>query len=176
MPGVRAIFHRANIGKISRSVMGKGMEGICVERRPPFEDDIIRYYGQYVAAVVALTYEQQLAAYRFLQKPDTLHLVMFRARGESVYLEIRGYLFHELSMDARLQVENIKETHQQFEVAAERHFLGKGDLVEVPAAQMDHRWRQPAFRKQITSPIRRVFRTTESRGEKWRANHSIRSA
>ena len=40
MPGVRAIFHRANIGKIFRSVMGKGMEGICIERRPPFEDDV----------------------------------------------------------------------------------------------------------------------------------------
>ena len=41
MPGVRAIFHRANIGKIFRSVLGKGMEGICVERRPPFEDDVV---------------------------------------------------------------------------------------------------------------------------------------
>src|ERR1700720_5046803 len=34
MPGVRAIFHRANIGKISRSTPGEGFEGICVERRP----------------------------------------------------------------------------------------------------------------------------------------------
>lgn len=76
--------------------------------------------------IVALTYEQQLAAYRFLQRPDTLHLRVFRARGDSVYREIRGYLFHELSMDARLQVENIKEAHQQFEVAAERAF----DLVQ----------------------------------------------
>jgi xanthine dehydrogenase YagR molybdenum-binding subunit len=57
MPGVRAILHRANIGKISRSVMGKGMEGICVERRPPFEDDVVRYYGQYVALAVADTFE-----------------------------------------------------------------------------------------------------------------------
>ena len=57
MPGVRAILHRANIGKISRSVMGKGMEGICVERRPPFEDDVVRYYGQYVALAVAETFE-----------------------------------------------------------------------------------------------------------------------
>src|SRR3977135_4241295 len=57
MPGVRAILHRANIGKISRSVMGKGFDGICVERRPPFEDDVIRYYGQYVALAVADTFE-----------------------------------------------------------------------------------------------------------------------
>src|SRR2546423_5792771 len=49
MPGVRAIFHRQNIGKIFRSVLEPGFGGICEERRPPFEDDVVRYYGQYVA-------------------------------------------------------------------------------------------------------------------------------
>src|SRR5919109_705124 len=34
MPGVRAILHRGNIGKIFRSVQEPGMEGICEERRP----------------------------------------------------------------------------------------------------------------------------------------------
>src|SRR5882757_6771997 len=57
MPGVRAIFHRENIGKIFRSVAGKGIDGICKERRPPFEDDIVRYYGQYIALAVADTFE-----------------------------------------------------------------------------------------------------------------------
>src|SRR3982074_2896420 len=52
MPGVRAIFHRENIGKISRSAKGEGFEGITDERRPPFEDDVIRYYGQYIALAV----------------------------------------------------------------------------------------------------------------------------
>ena len=62
MPGVRAIFHRANIGKIFRSVPGQGFEGICIERRPPFEDDVVRYYGQYVALAVADTFEAAKAA------------------------------------------------------------------------------------------------------------------
>jgi xanthine dehydrogenase YagR molybdenum-binding subunit len=62
MPGVRAIFHRGNIGKIFRSIKGKGMEGICIERRPPFEDDVVRYYGQYVALAVADTFEAAKAA------------------------------------------------------------------------------------------------------------------
>jgi xanthine dehydrogenase YagR molybdenum-binding subunit len=62
MPGVRAILHRQNIGKIFRSALGKGMEGICVERRPPFEDDVVRYYGQYVALAVADTFEAAKAA------------------------------------------------------------------------------------------------------------------
>src|SRR5262249_54081230 len=62
MPGVRAVLHRANIGKIYRSVLGDGFEGICEERRPPFEDDVVRYYGQYVALAVADTFEAARAA------------------------------------------------------------------------------------------------------------------
>ena len=62
MPGVRAIFHRDNIGKIFRSVPELGMEGICEERRPPFEDDVVRYYGQYIALAVADTFEAAKAA------------------------------------------------------------------------------------------------------------------
>src|SRR5687768_17543820 len=62
MPGVRAVFHRENIGKIFRSVPGPGFEGITDERRPPFEDDIVRYYGQYVALAVADTFEAAKAA------------------------------------------------------------------------------------------------------------------
>src|SRR5690348_7524906 len=62
MPGVRAILHRENIGKLYRSVKGLDFEGITDERRPPFEDDEIRYYGQYVACAVADTFEQATAA------------------------------------------------------------------------------------------------------------------
>src|SRR5467141_1307209 len=63
MPGVRAIFDRENIGKIFRSVQGpKGLHGIVDERRPPFEDDIVRYYGQYIALAVADTFEAAKAA------------------------------------------------------------------------------------------------------------------
>ena len=62
MPGVRAIFHRQNIGKIFRSVKEPGFAGICEERRLPFEDDVVRYYGQYVALAVADTFEAAKAA------------------------------------------------------------------------------------------------------------------
>src|SRR5882672_1586479 len=62
LPGVRAIFHRENIGKIFRSTQGQGFEGICEERRPPFEDEVVRYYGQYVALAVADTFETAKAA------------------------------------------------------------------------------------------------------------------
>src|SRR6266481_254470 len=62
MPGVRAILHRENIGKIFRSTFGPGFEGITDERRPPFEDDVVRYYGQYIALAVADTFEAARAA------------------------------------------------------------------------------------------------------------------
>ena len=62
MPGVRAIFHRENIGPIYRSTFEAPFGGICVERRPPLEDDVIRYYGQYIALAVADTFESARAA------------------------------------------------------------------------------------------------------------------
>ncbi len=62
MPGVKAVYTRQNIGKLFRTAPAQDFTGILDERRPPFEDDTIRYYGQYVAAVVALTFEQAMAA------------------------------------------------------------------------------------------------------------------
>lgn len=62
MPGVKAVYHRKNIGKIFRAAPAVGFSGILDERRPPFEDDVVRYYGQYVAAVIAETYERAIAA------------------------------------------------------------------------------------------------------------------
>jgi xanthine dehydrogenase YagR molybdenum-binding subunit len=62
MPGVKAIYHHGNIGPLFRTAPPQGFSGVIDERRPPFEDQTVRYYGQYVAAVVALTYEQAVAA------------------------------------------------------------------------------------------------------------------
>ena len=62
MPNVRAVFHRENIGKIFRSTQAPGFDRVCEERRPAFEDDVIRYYGQYIALAVADTFEAAKAA------------------------------------------------------------------------------------------------------------------
>ncbi len=76
MPGVKAVFHRQNVGKLFRVAPTAGFSSFLDERRPPFEDDVVRYYGQYVAAVVALTYEQAVAAAKAVkvtynaEKPD----------------------------------------------------------------------------------------------------------
>src|SRR5262245_38638341 len=62
MPNVRAVLHRGNISKIFRSTPAPGFDRIREERRTPFEDDVIRYYGQYIALAVADTFEVARAA------------------------------------------------------------------------------------------------------------------
>lgn len=60
MPGVQQIFTRENIGKLYR--VSKASGASIDEMRPPLADDVIRYYGQYIALVVADTFEQAVAA------------------------------------------------------------------------------------------------------------------
>ena len=62
MPGVKAIYHRENFAKVFRVVPNSDFSAYADEDRPPFEDDVIRYYGQYVAVAVAETFEQAKAA------------------------------------------------------------------------------------------------------------------
>lgn len=62
MPGVKGIFHRGNIGKLFRVAPNSDYNAFSDEDRPPFEDDVVRYYGQYVAVAVAETFEQATAA------------------------------------------------------------------------------------------------------------------
>jgi xanthine dehydrogenase YagR molybdenum-binding subunit len=60
MPGVLLILHHGNIGPLYRTVPGDPSVNNC-ETRTVFEDDVVRYWGQYVAVVVAETFEQATA-------------------------------------------------------------------------------------------------------------------
>jgi xanthine dehydrogenase YagR molybdenum-binding subunit len=62
MPGVKAVFHRENIGHFFRVPPTPDFSIVIDEARTPLEDDIIRYYGQYVAVAVAESLEQAHAA------------------------------------------------------------------------------------------------------------------
>ena len=62
MAGVLAIYHRGNLGPLYRVPPSEGLGLKVDEGRPPFEDDVVRYYGQYLAVVVAQTVEQARAA------------------------------------------------------------------------------------------------------------------
>jgi xanthine dehydrogenase YagR molybdenum-binding subunit len=67
LPGVRAVYYRGNLGPFFRSAPAQGLTNLIDERRPPFEDDVVRYYGQYVAVAVAQTMEQATAAAEAVQ-------------------------------------------------------------------------------------------------------------
>jgi xanthine dehydrogenase YagR molybdenum-binding subunit len=59
MPGVLLVMHHGNVMPLYRIAPGDGRNS---ESRPPFEDETVYYWGQYVAAVVAETLEQAQAA------------------------------------------------------------------------------------------------------------------
>ena len=61
MPGVLLVFHHGNMEKVYRLFPHQDDANMS-EARPPFEDDKIYYWGQYVAVVVAETLEQANAA------------------------------------------------------------------------------------------------------------------
>ncbi len=62
MPGVRAIMKRGDFPPMSHITPNFVEPLMADETRPPFDDDVIRYYGQYVALAVADTFEQAKAA------------------------------------------------------------------------------------------------------------------
>jgi xanthine dehydrogenase YagR molybdenum-binding subunit len=62
LPGVLAILHHGNTDPLFRPAGRFEQYSRAGEVRPPFEDDQVYYYGQFVALVVANTLEQAQAA------------------------------------------------------------------------------------------------------------------
>src|SRR5262249_41735488 len=58
MPGVLAVLHHGNFQKLFRPAGDYESQSHTGESRPPFEDENIYYYGQFVALVIAETFEQ----------------------------------------------------------------------------------------------------------------------
>ena len=123
MPGVRAIFHRGNIGKISRAPQGPGVSARMDERRPPLEDDVIRYYGQYVALVIADTLQTAQAAARAVHvtfRKDTVNIDSHLEPEEPIKIESqrgeseRGFLQAPIKIDATYVTP--VETHNPIEL------------------------------------------------------------
>ena len=65
---------------------------------------------------------QLLDAAQYLGEPRAVALERFNRHGANVYDGIRQYLFRDLPLPQRLQVERIKELHAQLEVAANEAF------------------------------------------------------
>jgi xanthine dehydrogenase YagR molybdenum-binding subunit len=58
MPGVLAVFHHGDFDKLYRPAGAFEELSRPGESRPPFEDEKVYYYGQFVALVVADTFQQ----------------------------------------------------------------------------------------------------------------------
>ena len=71
MPGVLLVLHHGNTEKLYRAANNFEESSRPGESRPPFEDDQVYYYGQFVALVVADSFERaQAAAARISVKYD----------------------------------------------------------------------------------------------------------
>jgi signal transduction histidine kinase/CheY-like chemotaxis protein len=68
---------------------------------------------------------QVLLASYYLRDPRPEFAQGFRAEGDDVFRDLRGYLFRDLSAGERAQVEEIKSLHQELEATAQLVF----DLV-----------------------------------------------
>ncbi|WP_299790194.1 xanthine dehydrogenase family protein molybdopterin-binding subunit [Ramlibacter sp.] len=128
MPGVQAILERANIGPLFRATANREFGADMVrldEIRAPLEDDVIRYYGQYVALAVADTYEQAVAAAEAVR-------VAYRERAPNVAPQLAPETKHRVESErgdaasafdaAQVQVDQTyglpPETHNPIELHA----------------------------------------------------------
>ena len=134
MPGVLTILHHGNVGTLYRPAGSLEDMSRPGESRPPFEDENVYYYGQYVALVVAETFEQaQDAAFhvkvsyqsakplvRMQQSP-----MREQAAGEDMYRAPRGSQSSRGDAQAAYQQAQIKidytyitpvETHNPMEM------------------------------------------------------------
>jgi xanthine dehydrogenase YagR molybdenum-binding subunit len=152
MSGVIAVYHRENIGKLYRVPPATGFSMIIDEKRPPLEDDVVRYYGQYVAVVVARTVEQARAAAEIVKV--SYHQTKSITNGKLIEGPLtsekpdekskRGDTKSALS-SARLSVNEVYttpvETHNPIELhASVAVFDGqKYTLYETSQAVMNHR-------------------------------------
>jgi xanthine dehydrogenase YagR molybdenum-binding subunit len=127
MPGVRAIFRRENLPPMSRVTSNWASIAdftFLDEARPPFEDDVVRYYGQYVALAVADTFEQAKAAadaVRVTYAIDTPnvdpHLVADKTTVKSERGNAdAGFASAEVTVDQRYAI--APETHNPIETHA----------------------------------------------------------
>lgn len=67
MPGVLTVLHHSNADPLFRTAAPFEEDSRPGESRPPLQDDTVYYYGQFVALVVANTFEQAQEAARHVK-------------------------------------------------------------------------------------------------------------
>ncbi|RJS95219.1 xanthine dehydrogenase family protein molybdopterin-binding subunit [Salinisphaera sp. Q1T1-3] len=144
MPGVIEIFHHDNFPELHRSPASFPEENMVDELRTPFEDDVVHYAGQFVAFVVAETFEQaRNAAYRVRVDYDAesaaATLADGRARGTTEANRNErgdadaGFSSAEVTVDATYTTP--VETHNPMELHATTAYWRDGRLVVHESTQ-----------------------------------------
>jgi signal transduction histidine kinase len=75
--------------------------------------------------IVRQVQDQVMLAGYYVRDPNPQLTKRFRDQGDQVFVNLRGYLFRDLSAPERAQVERLKVTHQEMEATAQLVF----DLV-----------------------------------------------
>jgi xanthine dehydrogenase YagR molybdenum-binding subunit len=118
MPGVHKVYHRENLPKIYRPTPSQGFEYRCDEPRPTFEDDEIRYHGQYIALVVADTFEQATAAAHAVKATYKVEQANVEPKME---VEARGRTPHERGEAAKAFDAAPVKTDEVYSTPVENH-------------------------------------------------------
>lgn len=148
LPGVRAIYHRGNLTPFFRSAPPQGFSGLIDERRPPFEDDVVRYYGQYVAVAVAQTFEQAraaAAAVRVRYAPDKHNVEPKLVAAKPLATESQRGDADAAFQSAPVKIDQTYITPTEVHNPIELHATvaawedGKVTLYETSQAVMNHR-------------------------------------
>ncbi|ACO31711.1 MULTISPECIES: xanthine dehydrogenase family protein molybdopterin-binding subunit [Acidobacterium] len=164
MPGVLAVLHHGNIGPIYRSAERLQPNSHASESRPPLSDDRVYYFGQFVAVVVANTFEQATAAAAHVhvkydvEKPATMPSEAPMPAGNARAQYARGDAASAFS-SAPVQIEGFYSTPTEMHNPMEMHAttaVWKGDkvtLYETTQGVMNH---QGVSSEMLGIPIDRV--------------------
>ncbi|RYG44563.1 xanthine dehydrogenase family protein molybdopterin-binding subunit, partial [bacterium] len=139
MPGVHAVLHHGNMDKIFRTAPDSDFTAYMDEQRPAFEDDVIRYYGQYVALAVAETFEQAQAAARAVrvtyrsEKPNVSEELGLKEMKDLGEMSKRGDLEKAFAA-APVKVDQTYTTPSETHSAIELHAtvaVWEGDILTL---------------------------------------------
>ena len=148
MPGVLLVLHHGNIGPLYRTVPGDD-NATNSEVRSPFEDEVIRHWGQHVAVIIADTLERATAAasavkVEYAPEPGNVRLSLDDYKGERKKVSSRGDVgkaFDEAPVKLDATYITPPETHNPIEMHASV-VMWEGDrvtLYETSQGVMNHR-------------------------------------
>ena len=118
------IFAGAGISTLGIALVAVGLIAIADHVRDTLGREARRLFTEQSVAddIHRQVARQLLDAAVYLNQPSEATIDRFRRRGERIYVAERGYLAGPLSPAERLQVEQVKELHEQLEVQAQAAF------------------------------------------------------